>query len=135
MQQLDDLVSLEKLKASGLTVVLTTHYMEEASHMCDRLVIVDHGRILVEGSPEELILKHAGRSVIEVADPDPALREHLKTHRLPHDDLGRRLILYTPDGNEQAVSLRETFCAATCTVRNGTLEDVFLRLTGRELRE
>ncbi|HSV93746.1 MAG TPA: ABC transporter ATP-binding protein, partial [Desulfobacterales bacterium] len=50
---------LEKLKASGLTVVLTTHYMEEASRLCDRLVIVDHGRILVEGSPEELILKHA----------------------------------------------------------------------------
>ena len=126
---------LEKLKASGLTVVLTTHYMEEASRMCDRLVIVDHGRILVEGSPEELILKHAGRSVVEVGGPDPALRDYLKAHQLPHDDLGQRLILYTPDGNEHAVSVRENYSNETCTFRNGTLEDVFLRLTGRELRE
>ena len=129
---------LEKLKASGLTVVLTTHYMEEASRMCDRLVIVDHGRILVEGSPEALILKHAGRSVIEIAEADQGVRDYLKSNRLSYDDLGRRLILYTPDGNdgnEQAAALRESFCGAACTVRNGTLEDVFLRLTGRELRD
>jgi lipooligosaccharide transport system ATP-binding protein len=126
---------LEKLKASGLTVVLTTHYMEEASRMCDRLVIVDRGRILVEGSPEELILKHAGRSVIEVGGPDQALREHLKARAIPHDDLGRRLVLYTPGGDEQAAAVRADFCNETCTFRSGTLEDVFLRLTGRELRD
>jgi lipooligosaccharide transport system ATP-binding protein len=126
---------LEKLKASGLTVVLTTHYMEEASRMCDRLVIVDHGRILVEGSPEELILKHVGRSVTEVGGPDQALRDYLKANALPHDDLGQRLILYTPDGHAGAASVRENFCNEKCTFRNGTLEDVFLRLTGRELRD
>jgi lipooligosaccharide transport system ATP-binding protein len=126
---------LEKLKASGLTVVLTTHYMDEASRMCDRLVIVDHGRILVEGSPAELILKHAGRSVIEVGGPDQTLRDYLKASGMPHDDLGRRLILYTPDGDEHAAAVRERFCNETCTFRTGTLEDVFLRLTGRELRD
>jgi lipooligosaccharide transport system permease protein len=62
--------------------------------MCDRLVIVDHGRILVEGSPAELILQHAGRSVIEVGGPDQALRDYLRASGMPHDDLGGRLILY-----------------------------------------
>jgi lipooligosaccharide transport system ATP-binding protein len=126
---------LEKLKASGLSVVLTTHYMEEASQLCDRLVIVDHGTILVEGSPADLILKHAGRSVIEIGVPDQALRDYLKAHQVPHDDLGQRIILYTPDGQEISSSVRETYCHEQCTFRNGTLEDVFLRLTGRELRE
>jgi lipooligosaccharide transport system ATP-binding protein len=126
---------LEKLKASGLSIVLTTHYMEEASRLCDRLVIVDHGRILVDGSPEELILKHAGRNVIEIGGPDQALREYLKAHQVPHDDLGQRVILYTPDGNDLSSSVRADFCHEKCTFRNGTLEDVFLRLTGRELRE
>jgi lipooligosaccharide transport system ATP-binding protein len=126
---------LEKLKASGLSVVLTTHYMEEASRLCDRLVIVDHGKILVEGSPADLILKHAGRSVIEVGGPDQALRDYLKTHQVPHDDLGPRIILYTPDGTELSSAVRENFRHEQCTFRNGTLEDVFLRLTGRELRE
>jgi lipooligosaccharide transport system ATP-binding protein len=126
---------LEKLKASGLSVVLTTHNMEEASQLCDRLVIVDHGKILVEGSPADLILKHVGRSVIEIGGPDQALRDYLKTHAVPHDDLGQRIILYTPEGNELSSAVRDNFCHQQCTFRIGTLEDVFLRLTGRELRE
>lgn len=126
---------LEKLKASGLSVVLTTHYMEEASRLCDRLVIVDNGRILVEGSPEELIIRHAGRSVIEIGGPDQALRDYLKVHEVAYDDLGQRLILYSPEGNELSAAVRDNFCHERCTFRNGTLEDVFLRLTGRELRE
>jgi lipooligosaccharide transport system ATP-binding protein len=126
---------LEKLKASGLSVVLTTHYMEEASRLCDRLVIVDQGKILVEGSPADLILKHVGRNVIEIGGPDQALRDYLKAHQAPHDDLGRRIILYTPEGNELSAAVRDNFCHQQCTFRNGTLEDVFLRLTGRDLRE
>ncbi len=126
---------LEKLKASGLSVVLTTHYMEEASRLCDRLIIVDHGKILVEGSPAELILKHVGRSVIEIGGPDQALRDYLKEHAIAHDDLGRRILLYTPDGNEVGPAVRDAFCHEQCTFRSGSLEDVFLRLTGRELRE
>jgi lipooligosaccharide transport system ATP-binding protein len=126
---------LERLKASGLSIVLTTHYMEEASRLCDRLVIVDHGRILVEGSPADLILKHAGRSVIEIGGPDQTLREYLKANQIAHDDLEQRIILYTPDGTELSSAVRANFCHEKCTFRNGTLEDVFLRLTGRELRE
>jgi lipooligosaccharide transport system ATP-binding protein len=109
--------------------------MEEASRLCDRLVIVDHGQILVEGSPADLILKHVVRSVIEIGGPDQALRDFLKGHQVPHDDLGQRIILYTPDGNELSAAVRDNFCHQQCTFRNGTLEDVFLRLTGRDLRE
>jgi lipooligosaccharide transport system ATP-binding protein len=126
---------LEKLKASGMSVVLTTHYMEEASQLCDRLVIVDAGKVLVEGSPEDLILKHTGRHVIEIGGPDQALRDFLKAQQVPHDDLGRRIILYTPDENDVSAAVRQNFCHEKCTFRNGSLEDVFLRLTGRELRE
>jgi lipooligosaccharide transport system ATP-binding protein len=126
---------LEKLKASGLSVVLTTHYMEEASRLCDRLVIVDHGKILVDGSPTDLIQKHAGRHVIEIGGPDQALRDYLKAHGIAHDDLGQRVILYTPDESDASAAVRDNFCHEQCTFRNGTLEDVFLRLTGRELRE
>jgi lipooligosaccharide transport system ATP-binding protein len=126
---------LEKLKASGLSVVLTTHYMEEASRLCDRLVIFDGGKILVDGSPRDLIAKHAGRHVIEIGGPDQALRDHLNAQHVPHDDLGQRIILYTPDGQDISAGIRENFCHEKCTFRNGTLEDVFLRLTGRELRE
>jgi lipooligosaccharide transport system ATP-binding protein len=109
--------------------------MEEAARLCDRLVIVDHGRILVEGSPAELIARHAGESVVEIGGPDQALRDHLNAAGIAYDDLGRRLIIYTPVGAELGAALRERFCHENCTYRHGTLEDVFLRLTGRELRE
>ena len=126
---------LERLKASGLSIVLTTHYMEEASRLCDRLVIVDSGKILVDGSPEALIATHAGRNVIEIGGPDQALRDYLKAQQVPHDDLGPRVILYSPEGQDLSAAIRDDFCHEKCTFRNGTLEDVFLRLTGRELRD
>jgi lipooligosaccharide transport system ATP-binding protein len=126
---------LETLKKSGLTVVITTHYMEEAAQLCDRLVIVDHGRILVDGSPEALIAEHAGRHVCEVEGPDDGLRRFIAEKEVAHDDLGDRLLVYTSEHSVLNDTIRERFCMDKCTFRNGTLEDVFLRLTGRELRE
>ena len=126
---------LEALKKSGLTVVITTHYMEEAAQLCDRLVIVDHGKILVDGSPETLIAAHAGRHVIEVEGPEERLRSFIAEKKVAHDDLGDRVILYTPEDATLNDTIRDQFCMNRCTFRNGTLEDVFLRLTGRELRE
>lgn len=126
---------LDALKRSGLTVVITTHYMEEAAQLCDRLVIVDHGKILVEGSPESLIAEHAGRHVIEVEGPDESLRSFVDDKNVSHEDLEHRLILYTSEDSSLNDTIREKFCMDKCTFRNGTLEDVFLRLTGRELRE
>ena len=104
-----------------MSVVLTTHYMEEATRLCDRLVIVDHGKILVEGSPAELILKHAGRNVIEIGGPDQALRDYLKANQVAYDDLGQRLILFSPGGKELSEAVRDNFCHEQCTFRNGSL--------------
>jgi lipooligosaccharide transport system ATP-binding protein len=126
---------LTALKETGLTVLLTTHYMEEAARLCDRLVIIDHGTILVDGNPGRLVAEHAGGDIIEIEGPDQALRDFLKSQAIEHDDLGKRIILYAEAGAESFTSIRERFCTERCTYRNATLEDVFLRLTGRELRE
>ncbi len=126
---------LESLKVDGLTVLLTTHYMEEAARLCDRLVIIDHGRILVEGAPEALVARYAGAEVLDIGGPDEALRQYVQENRLEHDDLGDRLILYVPEGSPILDTVRTRFCVRQCTWRRSTLEDVFLRLTGRELRE
>jgi lipooligosaccharide transport system ATP-binding protein len=126
---------LEALKREGLTVVLTTHYMEEAASLCDRLVIVDHGKILVEGSPQQLIEQHVGGQVIDIQGPDPNLRAYIDRHAIQYEDLQDRIILYTADDSELSKDIREKFCSRKCTFRSSTLEDVFLRLTGRELRE
>ena len=126
---------LESLKKEGLTAVLTTHYMEEASRLCDRLVIIDHGRILVEGRPSQLISQHAGSRVIEIEGGDDDLHRYVQEHQIEHDDLDHRMILYTSEDNDLANAIRERFGGRKCIYRNSTLEDVFLRLTGRELRE
>lgn len=122
------------LKKGGLTVLITTHYMEEAARLCDRLVIVDHGKILIQGKPRELIAQYAGEHVVEVEDIDPGLREFVKVNAIEHDDLGRRMILYTKKRSDVTEILKDQFCSK-CIFREATLEDVFLRLTGRELRE
>ncbi len=126
---------LEALKSTGLTVLLTTHYMEEAARLCDRLVIVDHGKILVEGSPKALIDRYAGKNVVEIEGPDQSLKDFVRDNRIEHDDLQQRLILYVPDGQDFDNTIRERYCSDKCIYRSSTLEDVFLRLTGRELRE
>lgn len=126
---------LEALKATGLTVLLTTHYMEEAARLCDRLVIVDHGKILVEGSPQALIDRHAGKNIIEIDGPDATLKQFVRENGIEHDDLDKRLILYVKEGEDINSTVRDRYCSDRCTYRNSTLEDVFLRLTGRELRE
>ena len=126
---------LEALKATGLTVLLTTHYMEEATRLCDRLVIVDHGKILVEGSPQSLIDRHAGKNIIEIEGPERALKDFVRENGIEHDDLQQRLIIYVTEGQDVDNTIRERYCSDKCTYRNSTLEDVFLRLTGRELRE
>jgi lipooligosaccharide transport system ATP-binding protein len=126
---------LRDLKARGITILLTTHYMDEAERICDRLVIVDSGKVLVEGAPRDLILKHAGKQVIEVAEPDGALREFVRDEKLMADDLGHRMIIYGSDGDSAFHKIVENYCTGGCSLRLSTLEDVFLRLTGRELRD
>ncbi len=126
---------LEALKKTGLTVLLTTHYMDEASRLCDRLMILDHGKILIEGRPKDIIRRQAGEDIIEIEMPDRALRDFIAANNIQHDDLGERIILYVNEGTELDRIIRKNFCTEQCIYRHSTLEDVFLRLTGRELRE
>jgi lipooligosaccharide transport system ATP-binding protein len=126
---------LQQLRSEGLSILLTTHYMEEASRLCDRLVIMDHGRILVEGTPSDLIRRHVGHDVLEVTEPSDELRTHVQAEGLNHEDLGHRLIIYGGESDRLFHKVSTTYCKDGCILRMATLEDVFLRLTGRELRE
>lgn len=126
---------LEELKQRGLTTLLTTHYMDEAQRLCDRLIIMDQGKILVEGKPLDLIREHVGESVIEVVAPCAELRQMLKDKKIFFEDLGQRLIVYSKDGETLYRELLNEHCHEGCMLRPATLEDVFLRLTGRDLRE
>jgi lipooligosaccharide transport system ATP-binding protein len=126
---------LEELREKGISILLTTHYMEEASRLCDRLIIIDHGLILVEGRPEELIRQHVGGNVIEIAGPTNELRSFIQSRQLPYEDLEHRLIVYCQDRGELYQRITRDFCKEGCVMRLATLEDVFLKLTGRELRE
>jgi len=123
------------LKRNGLTMLLTTHYMEEAESLCDRLVIMDHGKIAAEGRPSALKTEFAAGSVIEIETPSAELRSYVGQRKAKYDDLGDRIIIYTEPGSALESEIRARFCLDACLYRPGNLEDVFLRLTGRELRE
>jgi lipooligosaccharide transport system ATP-binding protein len=127
---------LHALRARGKTFILTTHYMEEAAQLCDRLLIMDHGRILVEGAPATLIDRHVGRSLIEITGTNQEdLQRFLREKGVAFDVMDERLIIYSNGSTEIEQAIHEGFCSRQCTFRSATLEDVFLRLTGRELRE
>ena len=126
---------LDELKKQGLTILLTTHYMEEAERLCDRLVIVDHGQILVEGKPRELVREHVGHTVLEIADPDQQVRDFLAREACRVEDLDRRMLVYLDDGDELFLRLTRDVRTEGCMLRPAGLEDLFLKLTGRELRE
>ena len=127
---------LEELRAEGLSLLLTTHNMDEASRLCDRLIIMDRGRLLVEGKPAELIRRHVGCHVIEVAEPPAGLPAFLGERGALFENIGHRLIVNVEDGAALYGEIQKRFCGkGGCMMRTATLEDVFLRLTGRELRE
>ena len=130
---------LYRLKSEGVTLIITTHYMDEAEQLCDRLVVMDGGKIVAEGSPRQLIEQHSTREVLE-------LRFGIESHERWAEPLARfaervevlpdRVLLYVHDGDE---TLREVHAASltpeSALVRRSSLEDVFLSLTGRSLVE
>ncbi|MEO8462078.1 MAG: ATP-binding cassette domain-containing protein [Chloroflexota bacterium] len=128
---------LYRLKQRGVTLVLTTHYMDEAEQLCDRLVIMDKARIVAEGSPRKLIAEYSTREVAELRFPagvQETLGQQLDglADRVEH--LPDRLLLYADDGEAVAVAIHDRgLRPETVLVRRSTLEDVFLRLTGRSL--
>jgi lipooligosaccharide transport system ATP-binding protein len=132
---------LYRLKQDGVTLVLTTHYMDEAEQLCDRLVVMDRARIVAEGSPRALIAQHSTREVAELrfapgdnADAAAALATVLTGDRERVEALPDRVLLYVADG-EAALSKAHDLglSPVSSLVRRSTLEDVFLRLTGRSL--
>jgi len=124
---------LAQLKQQGVTILLTTHYMEEASLLCDRLIIVDHGKILVEGRPQDLISKYVGNKVIENSPVCSKLRDYVITNALDHEDLGHRMLIYCKNNEAIYDEITRLYCHDNCILRMGTLEDVFLKLTGLSL--
>jgi lipooligosaccharide transport system ATP-binding protein len=128
---------LRGLRQGGVTMLLTTHYMEEASQLCDRVLILDEGRILAAGAPAALVDEHVGREVIELHDAGalaPGVLERLTGLSDSVERAGDEVYLYFRDGRSPPAVLPLLERAAFAH-RPATLEDVFLRLTGRELRD
>jgi lipooligosaccharide transport system ATP-binding protein len=131
---------LYRLKRDGVTQVITTHYMDEAEQLCDRLVIMDEGRIVAEGSPRQLIDRHSTREVVELRFAAPE-QQDAAVPRL--DGLGSRIepvadrvLIYTDGGDDTVAALSERgLHPESVLVRRSSLEDVFLLLTGRSLDE
>ena len=130
---------LYRLKQRGVTLVLTTHYMDEAEQLCDRLVVMDKAKIVAQGSPRQLIEQYSTREVTELRFA-PGIAETLDgqldgiAQRIEH--LPDRILLYADDGEAAAVAVHDRgLKPETVLVRRSSLEDVFLRLTGRSLIE
>ncbi|MDH4170161.1 MAG: ABC transporter ATP-binding protein [Acidimicrobiia bacterium] len=132
---------LWSLKREGVTLVITTHYMDEAEQLCDRLVVMDDGRIVDEGSPRQLIERHCTREVVEARYRSVA-EQALVVSRLEGtgvhiESLADRLLVYADDGDSVSSLLgaHDPVAPTSTLVRRATLEDVFLTLTGRTLEE
>ncbi|OLE66204.1 MAG: ABC transporter [Acidobacteria bacterium 13_1_20CM_2_68_14] len=123
------------LRRQGKTILLTTHYMDEAQTLCDRLVIMDHGTILVEGPPAELVRSRVGREVVEISGFPQALVGFVRERGWSFETDTDRLWIYTDTGEAVFTAIAREYALERCTVRTAGLEDLFLKLTGRELRE
>ena len=130
---------LYRLKKQGVTLILTTHYMDEAEQLCDRLVVMDKARIVAEGSPRQLIAEHSSREVLELRFDDgatPELDGKLDGLVDRIEQLPDRVLLYGADGEATAEAVHAMgLNPVSQLVRRSSLEDVFLRLTGRSLVE
>ncbi|GLY75918.1 ABC transporter ATP-binding protein [Actinoallomurus iriomotensis] len=128
---------LHRLKQDGVTLLLTTHYMDEAEQLCDRLVVMDAGRIVASGTPAELIARHTSREVLELkfaADERQVMIDKCRGLAERMEELPYRLLLYTDDGEETLAAVNARGVRPrTALIRRSTLEDVFLTLTGRSL--
>ena len=129
---------LKKLKSAGKTLILTTHFMDEAERLCDRLIVIDHGRKIAEGSPRELIATHIEPQVIEVFDESCGqLPDFTENHRHLADRVeqsGETAFFYCRDPQPLLTALADAD-GLRYVHRASNLEDVFIKLTGRELRD
>ena len=130
---------LFRLKEQGVTLVVTTHFMDEAEQLCDRLIVMDHGRIVAQGSPADLIRDYSSREVTELrfgSQRNAAVVEQVQPFADRIEVLPDRILLYSDDGEAVLRQVRDAgLQPVTSLVRRSSLEDVFLRLTGRSLIE
>jgi lipooligosaccharide transport system ATP-binding protein len=128
---------LRRLKRSGKTLLLTTHYMEEAAQLCDQIVVLDHGRVIARGTPRELVKQNVAPRVVEVQGIETAADDVVRMARPLAQDVeavGDRVLIYAADGEEIASKIRDAGVPHQALIlREATLEDVFLRLTGHAL--
>lgn len=128
---------LFRLKEQGVTLVVTTHFMDEAEQLCDRLIVIDHGTIVAEGSPQSLIRDYSTREVVEVrfgSTRNAAMEGPMRELADRIEVLPDRILLYAHDGEALLDEInRRGHTPLTSLVRRSSLEDVFLRLTGRTL--
>ena len=126
------------LKDAGVTVLLSTHYMEEATTLCDRLSIMDHGKILDEGTPDEMIERHAPKEIAQLRVAPASLRtvrDYLNEREISFREVGALVSVKGVNGDRPDLSGLEGTEGVQTTFRAGNLEDVFLAITGRELRD
>jgi lipooligosaccharide transport system ATP-binding protein len=128
---------LFRLKELGVTLVITTHYMDEAEQLCDRLMVMDKGKIMAEGSPAELIKKYSSKEVLEVrfgSDNNATVAKQIEGIGERLEILPDRILVYTDNGEKALEKIvKKGLQPLTSLVRRSSLEDVFLRLTGRSL--
>ena len=124
------------LKKRGVTIILTTHYMDEAASLCDRLLIMDKGKMIEQGAPAELVKKHVGEDVLEI-DNDEALLQMLKQEfpSARFEAFGDRIHVFTSQPRGVFQSFLEKCPSKSLTIRSANLEDVFIKLTGKGLRD
>ena len=125
---------LKLLQSQGNTIVLTTHYLDEAARLCDRLVIMDNGKILVIGSPTVLVKQYVGNEIVEVEKTTEVLA-CLDSKNIPFEIIGDSVQIATDSSKEVIRTLLDHCSPKKVLTRPATLEDVFLKLTGRQLRE
>ena len=130
---------LFRLKEKGVTLLITTHHMDEAEQLCDRLIVMDKGQIMAEGAPAELIKQYSSKEVLEVrfgSDRNAQMVDKLKSLDTRLEELPDRLLLYSESGEDLLAKITSmNIHPNTSLVRRSSLEDVFLRLTGRSLIE
>lgn len=128
---------LRQLRAAGVTLVLTTHFMDEAEHLCERLIVLDRGRICSEGAPQELIARYVSREVVELRFALASYAQETgrtltaSGHRV--EIVADHVHVYVPDGEAFLAQWPRDIEPSSVLVRRSSLEDVFLHLTGRSL--
>ena len=127
---------IRSLQKEGVTVILTTHYMDEAAQLCDRIIIMDHGKIIEEGKPMDLVKKHAGEEVLEVTyckEMMELLKQSFSKARM--EVVGDKIHVFTSQPRGAFSKMLKAASFKGAVIRDANLEDVFLKLTGRRLRE